>query len=403
MPKLGQRVAGAGRGSMLAAGAVVGAILLLTLWPLGPKPAFDDDRLSMRFGLADALRNVILFLPLGLVLARRGAGFAGVALRAALLSMAIELAQVVIPGRYGNVSDVVSNASGALLGVALHRSAPRWLRPSARSAGRLALAWATLLVVVLLGTGLLLAPALPETEYYAGRTPEFGDLAHYSGHVTSALLGEESLENGRIGDSAAVRRLWLEGARLRVEAIAGAPTSSLAPVFTIHDSAHREILLLGAERGDLVLRVRTRAQAVSLDRPAVRWAGALDGVREGEPLTIGAWRQGNGWCLSLGHESACPLGFTAGSGWRLIWFPQLLPAEAAPWLNGIWLGALFVPLGLWLRAGARGAVAAGLPAGALFSAPFAGVLPTPFVELAAALAGLALGIALRSLLGRPYS
>jgi hypothetical protein len=89
-----------------------------------------------------------------------------------------------------------------------------------------------------------------------------------------------------------------------------------------------------------------------------------------------------------------------GSGWRLVWFPQRLPAELAPWLNDAWLGVLFLPLGLWLRAGLRGAIATALALGALFAAPLAGLLPTPSTELASALSGIAVGAVLRLLLGR---
>jgi len=376
----------------------VTAILVLTLWPLDIQPTLSDARLSLRFGLADCLRNVILFLPLGIALSLRGAGVAGVVLRAAVLSASIELLQIGIPGRYSDVSDFVSNTGGALLGAILHHSAERWLWPGPRGAALLALLWSAVIAATLFGTGLLVRPVLPETEYWAGWTLDLAHFDRYTGHVTSAALDAEPLPNGRLERSAEVRRLWLDGAPLHVELVAGAPTGSLAPVFTIHDAAHREILLLGAERGDLVLRVRTWAQAVSLDRPALRWRGVLAGVREGEPLAIGARRQGNGWCLSLGAQSACPLGFTAGSGWRLIWFPHRLPAEAAPWLNALWLGALFLPLGLWLRLRPSVALAATLAIGALLEAPEAGLLPTPWAEIAAACAGLVFGVALQALL-----
>jgi VanZ family protein len=397
MPKLGRRGAAPRSGTLVLA-LIVAAILLLTLWPLGAQPTLADARLSVRFGLADSLRNVILFLPLGIALSRRGASAVGVALRAALLSAGIELLQIGIPGRYANVSDFVSNTTGAILGAILYRSAAHWLWPGPRAAARLAVLWAAAIAAAFVGTAVLLRPVLPETEYWAGWTLELAHLDHYTGRVTSAALGPEPLPSGRLERSAEVRRLWLDGAPLRVEVLAGATTASLAPVFTIHDEAHREVLLLGEERGDLVLRVRTGAQAVSLDRPALRWPGVLANVREGEPLAIGARREGNGWCLSLGDESACPLGFTAGSGWRLIWFPQVLPPDAVPWLNALWLGALFVPLGLWLRLRPSAVLAMAIAVGALFAAPRAGLLPTAGVEIAAASAGLLLGLGLRALL-----
>jgi VanZ family protein len=391
---------GTKRTSGLALALVLVAILVLTLWPLGPKPGLDDDRLSMRFALADFLRNVMLFLPLGIALSARGYSVLGAVLRGILLSACIELAQVEIPGRFGNLSDVMSNSVGALLGVILHRTSSSWLWAGRRGAERLALGWSVVAAAAVLGAGLLLQPSLPDTEYFAGWTLELGNFELYSGRIQAVSLGTEPLPNGRLGNSAEVRALWLAGTPLRVEAHAGAPTTSLAPIFTIHDVAHREILLIGAERGDLVLRVRTWAQAVSLDRPALRWPGILDDVKEGQPITIGARRDGNGWCLTLGDRSACPLGFTAGSGWRLLWFPHLLPAEAAPWFNCAWLALLFLPLGLWLRFTPAGALACAIAASSLFAAPLAGLLPTPPFEIAGAAGGFLLGAVLQPLLAR---
>ncbi len=389
---------GGGRRGALAALAAVAVILVLTLWPLAPRYGAEGGRFSLRFGLADAVRNVILFVPLGIILAARGTRATGIALRAAALSAAIEVAQTQIPGRYGNATDVASNVAGALLGAALLSSSSRWLWPGRRGATRLGVAWSAVVAAALLGTGALFAPSLPRTEYYAGWTLDLAHLDHYTGRVSSAHLGAEPLPNGRLGRSDLVRRLWLDGAPLRVEAVAGERAASLAPIFSIHDDVHREIVLLGAERGDLVLRVRTLAQAVSLDRPAIRWAGALDGARAGDPLALGARREGNGWCLSLGDRSACPLGFSAGSGWRLVWFPQSLPPAAGPWLNAAWLAALFVPLGLWLRASIVSAAAIAAAALALLATPLAGLLPPPPAEIGAAAAGIALGAALRALL-----
>ncbi len=374
---------------------VTSAILVLTLWPLGQQAGFADDRLSARFGLADAVRNVMLFIPLGAVLARRGMGAAGILLRAALLSAAIELAQVEIPGRYGNLADVASNVAGALIGTGLVRTAAIWARPGPRGATRLATAWSAAVAAVLLATGVLLGPALPDAVYTAGWTTAPGALAPYSGQVVSVALGGEPLPEGRVEHSDRFRHGWLGGETLRVEVIAGDRTASLAPIFSLRDGANREVLLLGAERGDLVLRMRTRAQAASVDRPALRWPGVLDDVRPGTPITIGAKREGSGWCLSLGDRSACPLGFGVGSGWRLVWFPQRLPSAAGPWMNAAWLAALFLPLGFWLRMDWGSVLAASIATGALLAAPRTGLLPPQTAEILACAWGAALGAVLR--------
>src|SRR5690606_22123238 len=85
----------------------------------------------------------------------------------------------------------------------------------------------------------------------------------------------------RLDDSPRVARLLRDGQPLRVTAIAGTPPPSLASIFSIHDDRRREIILIGAEGDDLVLRVRTRAAALRLDHPDLRLPGALADFRPG--------------------------------------------------------------------------------------------------------------------------
>lgn len=92
----------------------------------------DADRRAIVYYLAsDVLGNVLLFTPLGAVLAgalagrRDGAGrasnhaavrLAGAVGLGVLLSIAIEIVQLQIPGRATDVDDVIFNALGTLVG-----------------------------------------------------------------------------------------------------------------------------------------------------------------------------------------------------------------------------------------------------------------------------------------------
>ena len=157
-------------------------ILLATLPPqdewIGSHEPMLQSLSSGRIGLRDIGQNLVLYMPLGFVLAARGASLARVCTAAALLSLGTELLQYAIPGRNPAARDVVVNAAGALTGYAalrwspgrkaavgaLHRS-ERWLadarRPDAPRASTLVRAWAVAVTGVLLGTAMLLRPAPP--------------------------------------------------------------------------------------------------------------------------------------------------------------------------------------------------------------------------------------------------
>jgi len=134
-------------GLLLACGTLF--ICAATLWPFTfAFRAMDWRQFIGAFALdpstlLDLPRNIILFVPFGMgvawLLEGRGiprrqslvlTGAAGLA-----MTLCVESLQVFLPGRTPNVSDVWSNALGALAGVAVLRTAPRmfaWLRASAR-------------------------------------------------------------------------------------------------------------------------------------------------------------------------------------------------------------------------------------------------------------------------------
>jgi len=139
------------RRAWLAAAAVaVAAILVLTLRPselpasVNLKPLEHHGRalhalvsgsrnwpLLIRYLGIDVLGNLLLFLPFGLSVA----GTAGtwqpvprlalVGGCAVLLSVAIELVQLGVPGRTSDVDDVIFNVVGAVVGGAVYAVAAR--------------------------------------------------------------------------------------------------------------------------------------------------------------------------------------------------------------------------------------------------------------------------------------
>jgi len=342
--------------------------------------------------------NLIMFIPLGALLAIRGVPLRVVALAAFVPSVLIEGAQIPLEGRDASLGDVLFNTVGGMTGLAVAGLTLRQLASGSRATvGPVVMAAITLGLIG--GTGLLLEPAFPASAYYGQWTANLGHLEWYRGRVRGATLEDIPLPSDRLGDSRRVRELLLAGERLDVLAVAGPRVPRLAPLFSIYDDRQREIVLLGPDRDDLVLRYRTRGITLRLDQPDLRLRGAFAHVSAGDTLRIAAWRATQGYCLTLNQASTCGLGFTAGRGWGTLLYAERFPA----WLKGVldvgWLVGL---LGLVGLAGTRRtALAAGGAAIALglgVVAPAVGLTTTPMGEWIGAGFGLIAGVGLRAVL-----
>jgi hypothetical protein len=375
--------------------ASVAAILAATLFatPGEPKFEFLTCLICGVFGTADAIRNFLLFAPLGVALGLRTSP-ARVGLSALLLSSGVEVLQIWIPGRSPSLGDVCLNTAGALFGSGLVLTAPHWLRGEAWYASRLGLGAALVVVSVFALTGWLLGDAYPASTYYGQWTPDLAHLEHYDGEVRGAFVGSLEIAPGRLSESSAVRRELEAGSPIRVEAIAGRPPRAVAPIVSIFDEEEREILLLGAEGTSFVLRNRLRAGRVLLRQPGIRVPGAFARVASGEPFRMLVTRQGGTRCLALDRVRSCGLGFTLGDGWKFLAELNAGP-DRTRWINGAFFAVLGLPVGFWGRRRWETLLALGLVFGALGALPAAFDLePTTAVEVVGVLLGFGLGGAL---------
>ncbi len=353
-------------------------------------------------GMADAVLNVLLFLPFGAVGALIGwrwrrAVFAGWA-----LSAVIECAQIFIPGRDASVGDVCFNTLGTATGVAIMASATWWLLPRIDVAGRLSLAAAVFAVAVFGSTGYLLQPAFPRATYYGQWTARFANLEWYDGRVLESTLGELKIPSRALDDSDSARVLLRRGAPLRVRLIAGPRVPSLGPIFSIADDRSRQIILIGADREDLVYRYRARASLLRLSQPDLRLDGALSRALPGDTVTIGVSRGPGGYCLAVTGTAACGLGQTVGMGWTMLAYGEWFPAWLKVGLGAAWVGALLVPFAFWARLRVQLAVGLLLITLGLLAIPaMTQLVPTTTAEYLGALLGLAVGSVLRRLAESP--
>ncbi|MGY1752165.1 VanZ family protein [Blastococcus sp. SYSU D01042] len=129
--------------SRAAAGITLGCyVLALAALTLGasPQPALSwvTDALNHDLGLQELTRtdversaNVLLFVPAGLLLCcllPRTSRWL-VWLLCVAVSVGVEAVQLILPGRDATPVDVVTNTTGAALGVLLHAVLPRRHKP----------------------------------------------------------------------------------------------------------------------------------------------------------------------------------------------------------------------------------------------------------------------------------
>ncbi len=373
---------------------VLTGILVLTLAPAGgDEPTWSGLCLICgERGAADAILNVILFLPLGMALGPGSQRVGRAALIGFLLSGAIELIQSVIPGRYPTVGDVVANTVGTSLGAIISAQAGRLLSPSRRLSSILVVAWGAIVGLVLVSTGFLLRSSYPDSAYYGQWTPDLGHLGHYDGRVLAFEIGGQSVPKGKVADSNSIRTALLRPGVVRVRAIAGSRAERLSSLVSIYDDQQREILLLGPDRDDLVFRYRTRAAVLRLGSPAVRFRRAMTGVAAGDTLGVEVRRWERGFCISANGANSCGLGFTIGSGWAILYSLDGLPRILVILINAAGLAALVFPGAYWARSGwSKLGYVLALGAGLALVPGIVGLVSTTPAEFVGAGGGLVLG------------
>jgi len=375
-------------------------ILFATLRPSSDTSVYDLPALCILCGArgaSDALANVILFVPFGALLALAVGGRHALRLAGAgcALSLMVESAQTMIPGRDPSIGDLLFNTLGTWLGATLVLRAAWWVVPPPRVRGGLLAAGLAAAVVLALAAGVLFEPVGTGATYYGQWTPEQRHLERYHGRVLEVTVGGLPVADGPISETPLVRERLLGGEPVRVLAVAGPPVSGLASLFSVMDANRQEILLIGPDRGgDLVVRRRLRGAELLLDGPHLRLRGALAGFRPGDTLRVALWREPAGHCVEVNGVAECGLGFTVGRGWSLVMFPDRLPAWAQRLLDLVWLAGIAAPAGFWAVRRGETAVAVLVVVAVLLGVPaVTELLPTPPTELAAGVAGVLAGAA----------
>lgn len=350
-------------------------------------------------GSADLILNVVLFVPLGLALGFVRLRASRAAVLGGVLALAIELAQSVIPGRAPTWRDVVMNGGGAGAGAGLVSGVPSLVRLAARSA--MSPVAATAGVAIAAGSvwvpGWLLAPAVKPSPWYGLLAPRLAMLAHWQGRVDSVHVGTERIETGVLPGVAAVRAAVAARAPIQVVGVAGAAPDGLAPIVMLADDAQEEMLLIGQDGQDLIVRERRRSSVLRLFEPEHRFVDPWTAVPPGVAFRLDLTPRPRSACASVAGRESCVGPFAAGSGWSLLYWRRGFGPDAHRLLGMFTFALAWWPLGLLVgpastarivATGAIGTVAVHLAALASGLAP-----PTAF-EWGGALLGLLAGCAL---------
>ena len=347
-----------GRGLTVLSLLAIGALTLRPQPELAPLSAATPVWCIVcgSHGLVDVVLNVLLFVPLGLGLALAGLRARSALIVGALVSLTVELLQLsVVSGRDASLSDLITNTLGAGSGalLALHWRAVAF--PAPRAARGLTAAWAVVVLGVAGVTGISVAPSMPDPPYWGQWTPELGGMLQHDGTVESAHVEDIATPGWRVPASTELADSLADGELSAAVTVALAgPPERTAPIFRVVDGFGNQVLLVAQNGHDLIVETGTRSERLRLRGLTVRLAGAMP-ANERVRITAGSDRRG--YTVSVQADGAPPQSLSvtrsASWGWALLlpWFHRL--DERRHLLDGLWLGALMLPLGWWSRSLSR--------------------------------------------------
>ena len=352
LPVLPPAIARAGTAASLL------AILLATLTPAGQDALVGGGFFCLSCGaapVANLLRNILLFLPLGFFSFGVWQSLGASVLLGAALTGAVESAQMVIPGRNPLLVDLLANTTGAFLGAVAAKSLPFWLQPrepTRRGGSTRSWAFGGILAAAALvaaAPGWLLAPDPPDSAlwvHWNHHVPPFGP---YPGAVLEAHMGELPLEPGRVPDGYELSSRWVAGDTLVLQFESVTPHPGARGLLRIVSGpTGRELVTLVADGTALAANVPLRADEVGLTRPRHRAPRVLAGSAPGDTVRLALTVRADG-----GLDVQGPVqhwrgpGIDPSMGWSLLYFPGRTGPAGRAALGTVWCWLLlFIPAAL---------------------------------------------------------
>lgn len=342
------------------------AICLIAGFTLRPSPEDAEAAARSPFtclfpcgdqSVRDAVLNIILFIPLGLALRLwLPAGLAW--LITLLYTCAIEFTQYHwLLGRDASLRDILTNALGGAIGVALVSHWRSLLLPRPSRSWQLVASAGAVWIGIIVGTGWLIRPSLPRSVYWGQWAPELGQFDTWGGRLLDARINGKRMPTGRMLTSEAVRsKLLSDSVLVTATIIAGPAPKHIAPIASVFDSDQREIFVLGQRGQGLVFRIRTGIRALEMGGQVVELADAIgapgDTLRIAGGVVRGQWVV---WAEHGGARRELRLPFSAALLWSGLMPIGIYLEPGTVWLSALWLVGLLFPIGYWLRRTGAGA------------------------------------------------
>ena len=325
-------------------------------------------------GVADALLNVLLFIPLGFSLRRMGWPLLRAVLAAFALSAFVEAAQLFIPGRHPNVSDLIFNTIGGATGFFAGPKLAQWYHAARHRPTIASAVFSCGVALVIVATALLMRRVEASENVRASWAAHLDEFATFEGSITSRSATPNHVP-------------------LQVAFIRRAVAHVAAPLYYAVDHKEREVFLLALHHDDFIIRYRTRATALGLARAHFRLERVIATVPLAETATVSIDEKNGLFCFRVMQSRCKWVGPSAGSGWAILFNAGGLFRQERAGLDFAWLALLLIPVGFWWRPTLRSSAISSIPVVAMaLLGPAAGLLPTSMHEYGGAAAGLLLGV-----------
>ena len=354
------------RGSMLMLALSIVVIVAATMVPTpgsrGPLPVSWCMTCGPMW-MADAISNVVLFVPFGAALVLLGMRPARAVLLGSLVSLVIELLQSrgVPSGRNPALSDWVMNSIGAGVGAFALATRAWWLWPSPARARVLLSAWIVLCVAGYAACTWLLTPISPSvgatTSIVPSPLPFTPGFGWYSARADSALVNGVRIPHGGTGP-VIVEMSRTDMVRVSVHVRGRDSRRSLVPIVYVHASDSRSAYAILGQRGDhVVLRPGVYARRWGLIAPelAIDRVFSAGGRADSVPVVLRATVTTNTLTLEAsdggrGGERRAALTLSPLIAWVMFQTVVRLDSSMAPFVTLMWVLAWLTPIVWWTAA-----------------------------------------------------